>query len=156
MRKRRACRRWLPHARLTWAPTPSGQMPNGSSETCTARTPNSTAASAGRRSTSPGRSPKWSPTTAAVHSPATPDPDMKAPRHRPLAEQYEQWMAYLRRQVVSRRTMTAVSVSARQAAAAAAASTGTIAGGFIVNGRHLAFGDDPRTQMWVGGQLFNL
>ena len=81
---------------------------------------------------------------------------MKAPRHRPLAEQYEQWMAYLRRQVVSRRTMTAVSVSARQAAAAAAASTGTIAGGFIVNGRHLAFGDDPRTQMWVGGQLFNL
>lgn len=36
------------------------------------------------------------------------------------------------------------------------ASSGTVAGGFVVNGRHLAFGPDPRRQMWVAGQLFNL
>ena len=36
------------------------------------------------------------------------------------------------------------------------ASTGTVAGGFLVNGRHLSFGDDPSREMWVGGQLFNL
>lgn len=35
-------------------------------------------------------------------------------------------------------------------------STGTIAGGFVVNGRHLAFGADPRHEMAVAGQLFNL
>jgi phenylpyruvate tautomerase PptA (4-oxalocrotonate tautomerase family) len=35
-------------------------------------------------------------------------------------------------------------------------STGTIAGGFVVNGRHLSFGPDPSRQMWVVGQLFNL
>jgi hypothetical protein len=35
-------------------------------------------------------------------------------------------------------------------------STGTLAGGFVVNGRHLSFGDDPRRSMWVAGQLFNL
>jgi hypothetical protein len=34
--------------------------------------------------------------------------------------------------------------------------TGTIADGFVVNGRHLAFGADPQRQMWVAGQLFNL
>jgi len=42
------------------------------------------------------------------------------------------------------------------AVAAVVAGTGTIAGGFLVNGRHLSYGDDPKTQMWVGGQLFNL
>jgi len=78
-------------------------------------------------------------------------------------------MAHLRRNVVSRRTMIRGSVGAAagsllvgagarsaQAVAATAAGTGTIAGGFVVNGRHLSFGDDPRTQMSVGGQLFNL
>jgi Calcineurin-like phosphoesterase len=35
-------------------------------------------------------------------------------------------------------------------------STGTVAGGFVVNGRHLAFGADPQRQMAVAGQLFNL
>jgi len=35
-------------------------------------------------------------------------------------------------------------------------STGTIADGFVVNGRHLAFGADPQREMWVAGQLFNL
>ena len=42
------------------------------------------------------------------------------------------------------------------AVAAVVAETGTVAGGFLVNGRHLSFGDDPTTEMWVGGQLFNL
>ncbi len=78
-------------------------------------------------------------------------------------------MAHLRRQVVSRRTIMQGAVGAAagslllgagnwsdQAVAAVIASTGTVAGGFVVNGRHLAFGDDPRTQMWVGGQLINL
>ena len=98
---------------------------------------------------------------------------MESPRsprqERPLAEQHEQWMAHLRRNVVSRRTIVRGAVGAaagglllgagnwsEQAVAAALASTGTIAGGFVVNGRHLSFGDDPSTQMWAGGQLFNL
>jgi hypothetical protein len=89
---------------------------------------------------------------------------------RPLAEQHEDWMAHLRSQPVSRRTIFRGAVGAAagglllgsgvrwsdRAVAAVAASTGTIAGGFVVNGRHLSFGDDPATQMWVGGQLFNL
>jgi hypothetical protein len=35
-------------------------------------------------------------------------------------------------------------------------TTGTIADGFVVNGRHLSFGVDPQREMWVAGQLFNL
>ncbi|HTR91982.1 MAG TPA: metallophosphoesterase family protein [Trebonia sp.] len=90
-------------------------------------------------------------------------------RERPLAEQYDEWAAHLRRHPVSRRAMISGSVGAAaaglllgpggwpaRAAAAAVAATGTVAGGFLVNGRHLSFGDDPSTQMWVGGQLFNL
>ena len=78
-------------------------------------------------------------------------------------------MAHLRRQVVSRRTIVRGAVGAAagslllgagtwsdQAVAAVIASTGTVAGGFLVNGRHLSFGDDPTREMWVGGQLFNL
>ena len=78
-------------------------------------------------------------------------------------------MAHLRRQVVSRRTVVRGAVGAAagslllgrgrwsgQAVAAVLADTGTVAGGFVVNGRHLSFGDDPTTQMWVGGQLFNI
>ena len=80
-------------------------------------------------------------------------------------------MAHLRRQVVSRRTIVRGAVGAAaaagslllgagnwsdQAVAAVIASTGTVAGGFLVNGRHLSFGDDPSREMWVGGQLFNL
>src|SRR3984957_12342681 len=71
-------------------------------------------------------------------------PDARTPRSdRPLAEQHEQWIAHLRRQAVSRRTVIRGAV-------------GAAAGGFVVNGRHLSFGDDPATQMSVGGQLFNL
>ena len=44
----------------------------------------------------------------------------------------------------------------QQAVAAVVAAAGTVAGGFLVNGRHLSFGDDPRREMWVGGQLFNV
>jgi Calcineurin-like phosphoesterase len=94
----------------------------------------------------------------------------RTPRQeRPLAEQHEEWMAHLRRQVVSRRTIMRGAVGAAagglllgagswsdQAVAAVIASTGTVAGGFLVNGRHLSFGDDPSREMWVGGQLFNL
>ena len=78
-------------------------------------------------------------------------------------------MAHLRRRVVSRRTVVRGAVGAAagslllgsgrwsgQAVAAVLADTGTIAGGFVVNGRHLSFGDDPTREMWVGGQLFNI
>ena len=79
-------------------------------------------------------------------------------------------MAHLRRHVVSRRSVSGGPVGgaagrlmlgggarwSRRDVAAAVASTGTIAGGFVVNGRHLAYGEDPTTQMWVGGQLINL
>jgi Calcineurin-like phosphoesterase len=97
-------------------------------------------------------------------------PSRKQPQHRPLVEQHEEWMAHLRRQVVSRRTMFRGAIGAAasgmllgsgvrwpdRAVAAAVADTGTVAGGFLVNGRHLSFGDDPTTQMWAGGQLFNI
>ena len=78
-------------------------------------------------------------------------------------------MAHLRRQVVSRRTIARDPVGpavgrlllgpgnwSEQAVASAVASVGTVAGGFVVNGRHLSFGDDPRTQMRVSGQLFSV
>jgi hypothetical protein len=92
----------------------------------------------------------------------------KARQDRPLVEQHEEWTAHLRRQVVSRRTVFKGAVGAAagslllgsgwadQAVAATLAGPGTIAGGFVVNGRHLSFGNDPATQMRVCGQLFNL
>jgi hypothetical protein len=97
-------------------------------------------------------------------------PTSREPRQeRPLSEQYDEWMTHLRGQVVSRRTMITGSVGAAagglllgsgawspSAVAAAVATTGTIAGGFVVNGRHLSFGNNPEREMWVGGQLFNL
>jgi hypothetical protein len=85
-----------------------------------------------------------------------------------MAEQHELFQQVLRRNVVSRRSILRGSVSAAGAAfllggvagepafADALASTGTVADGFVVNGRHLSFGPDPRRQMWVAGQLFNL
>jgi hypothetical protein len=88
---------------------------------------------------------------------------------RPLVEQHEEWTAHLRRQVVSRRTVLRGAVGAAAgslllgsgrwadaAVAATLAGTGTVAGGFVVNGRHLSFGADPTTEMRAGGQLFNL
>jgi hypothetical protein len=94
----------------------------------------------------------------------------RTPRQdRPLGEQHETWMAHLRRQTVSRRTIARDPVGpavgrlllgpgnwSDQAVASAVARVGTVAGGFVVNGRHLSFGDDPQTQMWVGGQLLDL
>ena len=95
--------------------------------------------------------------------------------HRPamhFVEQHELFQQMLRRSVVSRRSVLRGSVTAAGAAfllgggygATASASVtsvdastiGTIAGGFVVNGRHLSFGPDPRRQVWVAGQLFNL
>jgi hypothetical protein len=80
-----------------------------------------------------------------------------------MAEQYDDWMAHLRRQVVSRRTLVRGTVgagllfgTASRAGAAVLTDAGTIAGGFVVNGRHLSFGADPSTAMWAGGQLINL
>ena len=98
-----------------------------------------------------------------------PEMPRKPRQDRPFAQQHEEWMAHLRRQVVSRRTVVRGAVGAAagslllgsgrwsgQAIAAVLADTGTVAGGFVVNGRHLSFGDDPTTQMWAGGQLFNI
>ncbi len=85
-----------------------------------------------------------------------------------MVEQHELFQQMLRRSVVSRRTMLRGSISAAGAAfllgggfgelafADALSSTGTVAGGFVVNGRHLSFGPDPRRQMWVAGQLFDV
>jgi Calcineurin-like phosphoesterase len=96
-------------------------------------------------------------------------PFRKPRQDRPLVEQHEEWMAHLRRQAVSRRTVFRGAIGAaagglllgsgrwpESAVAAVLASTGTVAGGFLVNGRHLSFGDDPTREMWVGGQLFNI
>ena len=79
-------------------------------------------------------------------------------------------MAHLRRHPVSRRTVFRGAVGAAagslllgsggpwagRAVAAVMADTGTVAGGFLVNGRHLSFGDDPTREMWAGGQVFNI
>jgi hypothetical protein len=93
----------------------------------------------------------------------------KPRQDRPLVEQHEDWTAHLRRQVVSRRTVVRGAVGAAAgsllpgsgrwadaAVAATLAGTGTIAGGFVVNGQHLSFGEDPATEMRVGGQLLNV
>ncbi len=83
-------------------------------------------------------------------------------------EQHEFLQQQLRRNLVSRRNMLKGSVGAvgatfllgngfgSPAFADQLTSTGTVAGGFVVNGRHLSFGADPQRQMWVAGQLFNL
>jgi Calcineurin-like phosphoesterase len=83
-------------------------------------------------------------------------------------EQHEFLQQQLGRNRVSRRSIIMGSVGAVGAAfllgngygsrafADQLASTGTIADGFVVNGRHLAFGVDPQREMWVAGQLFNL
>jgi hypothetical protein len=84
-----------------------------------------------------------------------------------MAEQHELFQQVLRRNVVSRRTIFRGSIGAagvafllgglsKTAFADALTSTGTVAGGFVVNGRHLSFGQDPQRQMWVAGQLFDL
>ena len=57
--------RWTPPARLTWVSSRAFSMPNGSWVTCTAPTSSSTGPSAAPRSTSPARSARWSPITAA-------------------------------------------------------------------------------------------
>ncbi len=83
-------------------------------------------------------------------------------------EQHELLQQQLRRNVVSRRNVLRGSVGVAGAAfllgggygsralADTLSSTGTVAGGFVVNGRHLAFGVDPRREMAIAGQLFNL
>jgi Calcineurin-like phosphoesterase len=83
-------------------------------------------------------------------------------------EQHEFLQQMLGRNRLSRRNVLMGSVSAVGAAfllgngygsrafADQLASTGTIADGFVVNGRHLSFGADPEREMWVAGQLFNL
>ena len=85
-----------------------------------------------------------------------------------MGEQHELFQQVLRRNVISRRTMLRGSIgaagaafllgggAARPAFADVLTSTGTVAGGFVVNGRHLSFGPDPEREMWVAGQLFNL
>jgi hypothetical protein len=96
-------------------------------------------------------------------------PPQNRRQDRPLAEQHEEWAAHLRRQVVSRRTVVRGAVGAAAgslllgsgqwadaAVAATLTATGTIAAGFVVNGRHLSFGEDPTTEMRIGGQLFNV
>jgi hypothetical protein len=85
-----------------------------------------------------------------------------------MAEQHELFQQVLRRNVVSRRTILRGSIgvagaafllggtSGQRAFADVLSSTGTVADGFVVNGRHLSFGADPEREMWVAGQLFNL
>ena len=96
----------------------------------------------------------------------SPRPDQRPAGFAPA--QHELLQQQLRRNVVSRRSMLKGSVGAAGAAfllgsgfgspafADQLASTGTVAGGFVVNGRHLAFGADPQHEMAVAGQLFNL
>jgi hypothetical protein len=91
-------------------------------------------------------------------------------RSRPVSipEQHELFQQVLRRNPISRRTVLRGSIGAAGAAfllgggapgtafADELSSTGTVADGFVVNGRHLAFGPNPQKEMWVAGQLFNL
>src|SRR5580704_1044901 len=98
----------------------------------------------------------------------TPRTSRPGPRRSPIppAEQHELLQQQLRRNVISRRSLLKGSVGLAGAAfllgtgGAAFAdvfqSTGTLTGGFVINGRHLSYGDDPSRSMWVAGQLFNL
>src|ERR1700728_4169335 len=98
-----------------------------------------------------------------------PEMARKPRQDRPFAQQHEEWMAHLRRQVVSRRTVVRGAVGAAAgslllgsgrwadpAVAATLGATRTIAGCFVLNGRHLSSGDAPATEMRAGGQLVNL
>src|SRR6202167_4644338 len=100
---------------------------------------------------------------------SSPRKPRQASTYRPLAEQHEEWIAHLRRHAISRRTMVRGAVGAAagslllgggrwtdRAVAATLADTGTIAGGFVGNGRDPSCGNDPPTEMRVGGQLANL
>jgi hypothetical protein len=91
------------------------------------------------------------------------------PRREVIAssEQHELLQQQLRRHVISRRSLLKGSVGAAGAAfllgrspgsafADVMKETGTVADGFVVNGRHLSFGADPERSMWVAGQIFNL
>ena len=73
----------------------------------------------------------------------------------PMPELHDDWLRYLRSHSVSRRTvMKGFAVGAAGSllaaglpatlAGAATAGAVTLAGGFLVNGRHLSFGDDPQ------------
>ena len=84
-----------------------------------------------------------------------------------MVEQHELFHQILRRNTISRRTMLRGSIGVAGAAfllgrsggtafADTLTSTGTVADGFLVNGRHLSFGPNPEREMWVAGQLFNL
>src|ERR1700722_1969399 len=85
-----------------------------------------------------------------------------------LQEQHEFLQQQLQKNIISRRAVLKGGVGAVGAAfllgngfgsrafADQLTSTGTVAGGFVINGRHLAFGPQPERQMWVAGQLFNL
>ena len=82
-----------------------------------------------------------------------------------MAEQHDDWLRHLRSNAVSRRTILKGAAAGAagsllvaggvpgQALAATARADGHLAGGFLVNGRHLSFGDDPTSEMWVAGQL---
>src|SRR6516165_7339070 len=69
--RRRDCLRCRPHGPLTWASSKIFLMPNGSWGIFTGPTSSWTGPSAAPRSTLPKPSATWSPTTAAVPSPAT-------------------------------------------------------------------------------------
>jgi hypothetical protein len=83
-------------------------------------------------------------------------------------EQHEFLQQQLGRNRISRRNILMGSVGAvgatfllgngygSRAFADQLTSTGTIADGFVVNGRHVGFGSHPQSEMWVAGQLFNL
>ena len=84
-----------------------------------------------------------------------------------MAEQHDDWLRHLRANAVSRRTILKGAAAGAagsllvagglpgQALGAAARTEGHLAGDFLVNGRHLSFGDDPSREMWVAGQLIN-
>ena len=84
-----------------------------------------------------------------------------------MAEQHDDWLRHLKANAVSRRTVLKGAAAGAagsllvagglpgQALAATARTDGHLAGDFLVNGRHLSFGDDPTREMWVAGQLVN-
>src|SRR6185312_1506848 len=81
-RSPRTSRRWPPPGKRTWAGSPPGRTASASSATCTAPAPSSAAPRPAVPSTSPRRSPTWSPTTAAGPCPAGPDPSFRRSRRR--------------------------------------------------------------------------
>jgi len=111
--------------------------------------------------------------TTTPITPAGETPDVGVPAHlaqdMTMAEQGEWIAGYMRRHRVSRRSalkgaagslgvlaMTATPFGRAAVAGTRAQLAATTTGSYNIGGRHIGFGEDPSSSMWLSGELFNL